>query len=62
MSEFLENLDILENPHFPACGSTGRRDGAPLVAIGSAIKFGTFHQLSVLGLEAMQKNKNLLPF
>ena len=44
-----------ENPVFPAWGSTGRRGGAPSVAIGSATKFATFHHLSVLGLEAMQK-------
>ena len=52
ISKILENLEI---PHIPACGSTGRRDGAPPVAIGSATKFATFHHLSVLGLEAMQK-------
>ena len=47
-----------QNPkktHIPACGSTGRQDGAPPVAIGSATEFATFHHLSVLGLETMQK-------
>ena len=44
-----------ENPQISGSGSTGRQDGAPLVAIGSATKFRTFHQLSVLGLETMQK-------
>ena len=55
ISEIQENVQNLENPHFSACGSTGRRDGAPPVAIGSATKFRTFHHLSVLGLDAMQK-------
>ena len=55
LSEISENPGFLENRHIPACGSTGRQDGAPPVAIGSATKFATFHHLSVLGLEAMQK-------
>ena len=36
-------------------GSTGRQDGAPPVAIGSATKFRIFHHLSVWRLGAMQK-------
>ena len=59
LSEISENPGFLENRHIPACGSTGRQDGAPPVAIGSATKFATFHQLSVLGLETMQKKLGL---
>ena len=60
LSEISENPGFLENRHIPACGSTGRHDGAPPVAIGSATKFATFHHLSVLGLEAMQKKSNAM--
>ena len=45
ISKILENLEI---PHIPACGSTGRRDRTPLVAIGSATKFGTSREFTTI--------------